>query len=349
MSKQCILPFFIPMEGCPHRCIYCDQVTISGHDNSPDSSEIREALDKFSPDPNAELAFYGGSFTCLPRERQLYYLEAAQDALSRGRIGGIRISTRPDAVDKETCDFLRSQGVVTVELGIQSFNDKVLQASLRGYDSSAALAGCWAVAESGLRLGVQLMTGLPGDNREYDLASVDMAAKTGARLLRIYPTLVLEHTPLAALYRRGKYYPQELPEAVDTAAAMCMLAHNYHMTLIRVGLNPSAEVEAALVAGPYHPAFGGLVRESIRQGQLRELLSGMDNQDTAVLYFAKSELPLITGYKRQAAEKLAASYPNLLLSADPLLPPGTLRLFANGTVTENTEYDYCQKMAAIKR
>ena len=346
MARQSIIPFFIPMEGCPHRCIFCDQVAISGKSSLPKAADISAALGELAPDSGAEAAFYGGSFTCLSRERQAYYLDAAGEALAAGRIGGIRISTRPDAIDGETCVFLRKKGVVTVELGIQSFDDEVLRLSQRGYKGETAAAACRAVVASGLRLGVQLMTGLPGDRRELDVAAVRQAGELGARLLRIYPTLVLEHTPLAELYRQGSYVPQELKEAVKTAAAMCAVARAREMTLIRVGINTSADVEESLVAGPYHPAFGGLVKEELKQAQLAELLDGLTRDDVAALFFPANELPLIFGDKRGALRRLAVKYPSLAFIPDDGLPPGLLRLEVGGRTEESREDDFCRRFAA---
>lgn len=348
MAKQRILPFFIPMEGCPYRCIYCDQVAISGHDASPKAEDIREALACWQKDSHSELAFYGGSFTCLPRERQLYYLDAAAEAVAEGSIGGIRISTRPDAIDEEICRFLREHGVITVELGVQSFDDRVLRLTRRGYDGERAKAACRAVVKSGLRLGVQLMTGLPGDEPRLDTDSVRDAAKLGAELLRIYPTLVLENTPLAQMYKAGEYAPQKLDEAVDTAAAMCALANAFGMTLIRVGLNPSPDVEAALVAGPYHPAFGGLVKEQLKQKQLAELLGNIKKDTVAALFFPRSELPLIFGHQRRAMQKLALRYPSLALIPDDGLPAGELKLQAGGNTFANSLEAYCRREAGLE-
>jgi histone acetyltransferase (RNA polymerase elongator complex component) len=314
MAKQSILPFFIPMEGCPHRCIYCDQVAISGQSASPTAREITAALATFKGGPEAEAAFYGGSFTCLPRERQRYYLEAAAPALQKKQIGGIRVSTRPDAVDAAVCAFLRDHGVRTVELGIQSFDDKVLRAAERGYAPQIAETAARTVKAAGLRLGVQLMTGLPEDTCEKDLRSVCASYELGAELLRIYPTLVLNHTRLADLYRKGAYAPQSLEAAVSCCRDMMIVATARGMNLIRVGINTSAEVEAALVAGPYHPAFGGLVKEAVKKAQIAELLGDYDPRDIGALFFAPRDQSLLWGHRGGAVRELGAKYPLLALS-----------------------------------
>lgn len=350
MAKQSILPFFIPMEGCPHRCIYCDQYAIAGEAASPSAQQIKAALAQFSPDPEAEVAFYGGSFTCLPRERQQYFLRAVAPALAEGRIGGIRISTRPDALDEGLLSWLREQGVHTVELGIQSFDAAVLTASERGYGPEVAEQACRLVVASGLRLGVQLMTGLPGDEPIKDSRAVRRAAELGAVLLRIYPTLVLKGTKLAAFYQRGEYKPQTLAAAVSCCAEMAIMAEAKRLNIIRIGLNPAPELAAALVAGPYHPAFGGLVKEAVKAAQVRDLLASYDRSQAAALRFPPAEQPLIWGNKVAGLQALARDYPLLALVPDRYLGAGDLSLEVDGQSTLSTLHSFClRKIRGLHR
>ena len=348
MAKQRILPFFIPMEGCPYQCVYCDQVAISGHGASPTAEEITAALAAFAADKQAEVAFYGGSFTCLPRSRQLYYLQAVAPAVADGRIGGVRISTRPDAVDAETCAFLRGMGVTTVELGIQSFDATVLAAAGRGYQPQTAENACRVVVKSGLRLGVQLMTGLPEDTPQLDRQAVIRSAELGAKLLRIYPTLVLAHTELAGRYRQGQYVPQSLEEAVECCCAMAVEACAGGLTIIRMGINPSPEVEAALVAGPYHPAFGGLVKEAVKKAQIADLLADYASTMPAVLSFPPADLPLVWGNKRASLQQLMAAYSQLSLQTDAGLPRGALRLVCGARSVLSQEAEWCRSVSQCR-
>lgn len=345
-AKQSILPFFIPMQGCPALCVYCDQRAISGQNAAPAAAEILAALAAFPPDPTAELAFYGGSFTCLPEAEQLRYLQLAEDALAEGRIGGLRVSTRPDAVDAAVCAFLRRHHVVTVELGVQSFDDRVLAASGRGYTAEQALAGCAAVRAAGLRLGIQLMTGLPQQDAATARASLQQALAAGAALLRIYPTLVLRGTELAARYAAGCYQPQTLSEAVELCALLLAEALAAGVPVTRLGLNPSPELEAALLAGPYHPAFGALVREKLKQWQAEALLAGLDAAEPAMLRFPRQDLPLVFGHQRQGMLALAKRWPQLALLPDDDLPAGELRLQTQAGERCLAERDFCQQLRA---
>lgn len=324
--KQRLLPFFLPMLGCPHRCVYCDQWAVSGKASAPTADEVRRALDGFSPDPEAELAYYGGSFTCLPRREQEAWLRLTAPYIEGGVIGGVRISTRPDAVDDETCAFLRELGVTTVELGVQSFDDEVLRQSGRGCGGESARAACAAVRKAGIRLGVQLMTGLPGDRPELDRSSMKQALETGAQLLRIYPTLVIAGTELARLYAAGEYAPQSLEEAVCLCADMLEMAEAAGVPVQRLGLNPGPELERSLIAGPYHPAFGGLVREEVCFRKASALLEAAGAAERPCrLLCAENDLARLIGQKRAGLTRLSARFPGLTVAADPTLAAGQMR------------------------
>lgn len=347
-AKQKILPFFLPMAACPQRCVYCDQRAISGQQSPPTAAEISAALAAFPPDPQAELAYYGGSFTCLPRETQAEYLALAAPALAAGRIGGVRVSARPEVVDGSTCAFLAANGVTTVELGVQSFDDQVLTAAGRGYTAAQASAGCQAVVNGGLRLGVQLMTGLPQDSPEQAVASLEQALALGARLLRFYPTLVLAGTELAQGWQRGEYQPQSREQAVSLCADLLTLALAAGATVQRIGLHPSPSLEQALLAGPYHPALGGLVREELRQRQLAALLGDYDPDHPALLRFCRQELPLVFGHQRQRLAVLGGRWPALALVPDDSLPPGQLLLDLGHQRRSLSQQEYVAAVAASR-
>ena len=323
--RQRLLPFFLPMQGCPDHCVYCDQRSISGRSQPPDPEEVRRALDCFAPDSQAELAYYGGSFTCLPRQAQERWLDLAAPYIRRGVVGGVRISTRPDAVDGEVCAFLRRHGVTTVELGVQSFHDAVLERSGRSCRQADSRRACAAVREAGLRLGVQLMTGLPGDTPALSRDSLEQALELKAELLRFYPVLVLEGTELARRWRAGDYRPQSLREAVELTADLLERAEAAGATVQRMGLNPGPELEAALLAGPYHPAFGGLVREEVCFRRACALLEAAGaGAGPCRLRCASADLAQVVGQRRQGLLRLRERFPGLSVAVDPDLAPGEL-------------------------
>lgn len=294
-GKRQIMPFFIPMEGCKNACVYCDQQAISGASQSPEAEEIAGALSCLGPGI-FEVAFYGGSFTALPLSRQAYYLQAVAPFLASGKVAEIRISTRPDCISREGLAFLKQQGVSRIELGVQSFDDGVLAASGRLYTGDEAAAACRLVKEAGLALGIQLMTGLPGDSPSLALASAFRALSLQPQLARLYPTLVLPHTPLAVRWQQGRYVPQTLEEAVPLARDIYACFKHQGIPLVRMGLNPSAQLEAAVLAGPYHAAFGHLVRCSLKRAELTAFFAAHPGDYQELLVHPK-EKPLYTGDK----------------------------------------------------
>lgn len=339
-ARRHIIPFFIPMQGCAYRCVYCDQQSISGQTEAPTPHQIeREALAYSGPCP-AQAAFYGGSFTALPAHTQEAYLKAVQPARQRGLIDSIRISTRPDAIDAVTLKRLVSYGVTTVELGIQSFDIQVLQASGRAYGRETARHACLSVRQAGLELGIQLMTGLPQDTPQKSLSSMGQSCGLGADFLRIYPTLVLQNTPLARLYDQGLYQPQELAKAIQLCANMLALALARGIPVIRLGLNPSPSLERALVAGPYHPAFGQLVRGALKLQQAFMLLEKAGSE-AVLLAFPKQERPLLYGQKNEQWAKLQERSPGLAAREAQGLSPGSLQAqLSNGKTITLTERDF---------
>jgi histone acetyltransferase (RNA polymerase elongator complex component) len=277
-KRPLIIPIFIPQEGCKHRCVYCDQTTISG------ASSLRwntGAICQYVQDYLAgskrhpvQVAFYGGSFTAMPEARQRYFLEPIQDFLRRGQLHSIRLSTRPDAVAADNLQFLQSMGVKTIELGAQSLSDRVLSASARGHSSRQIDQAALMLRRHGFELGLQLMPGLPEDNRMRFFNTVDRVIALRPSFVRLYPTLVLAGTPLELLYRRGHYRPLLLSEAIAWCQEATLRFKRAGIPIIRTGLQPTVSLEQSgrIVAGPYHPAFGQLVKSAIWYDRIAPIL-----------------------------------------------------------------------------
>lgn len=279
--RPVVVPFFISHLGCPNRCVFCDQEKIAGARGVlPGAGEMLEKIARYrasSPGRELEAAFYGGTFTALPREDQEQLLAALQPLLASGELSSLRLSTRPDAVDPETARFLKTMGVATVELGVQSMNDEVLRLSGRGHSARDAELAVRVLQGADLEVGVQLMPGLPGDSEECSLDSLQRVLSLEPSFLRIYPTLVIAGTELSALYRSGSYLPQSLDQAVSLCKRMLLAARRAGVPVIRLGLQPTAELEApgVLLAGPYHPAFGQLVESELCYDLMCALAAGI--------------------------------------------------------------------------
>ena len=263
--KSFIIPLFIPHEGCPHQCVFCNQTNITGQTKpvaaAAVAATIAAGLDRLTQKRRVEVAFYGGSFTALPLSLQAKLLQPAYLALQSGRVDGIRLSPRPDCLSGGVLDLLRRFGVATVEIGVQSFDDAVLRQSGRGHSAADAAAALASLHAAGFSTVAQLMIGLPGESWDSLLATAAALERIRPQAVRIYPTLVLADTPLAALYRSGDYRPLSMEEAVAKAAFLKWQAERLGITVIRTGLQATDELDQAgtILAGPYHPAFGEMV------------------------------------------------------------------------------------------
>ena len=306
-----IYPFFIPHAGCPHRCMFCQQNRIAGVWKSPSSTEVSETLDRILPERgDGEVAFFGGTFTQLAAERQLDYLQRVVPFIRAGRVSGIRISTRPDALDEARADLLQEQGVTTVELGCQSFSAQVLMQANRGHGPAAAASAMLLLRDRGMQVGLQLMPGLPGGDRGEAIFSLNCALALAPNFLRLYPAVVLKGTGLEKAYREGSFRPLSLEEAVTLCADLLLLCRRSRVPVIRLGLQASEELnrDDTLVAGPYHPAFGQLVRSRLWR---RALARGLSDFGTADITVHPSDLSDALGHRRENLDYLRQYYANV--------------------------------------
>ena len=292
-----VVPVFLPFRGCPVRCVFCAQDVQTGlADANPLPGTAAQAVPQVSTGigqvlnearqnlwhrhdaghPPAELAFYGGTFTALPESELAACLDLAREALEQGWISSFRCSTRPDRVDAPTLLRLRSAGCGVVELGVQSFNDSALAASRRGYTGATALAACATVRAAGLKLGVQLLPGMPGHNPQHFAHDVPTALAAGAHMLRFYPCLVLEGTGLAAMWREGSYKPWPLEATLDALAQGWLEAMRAGVPVIRMGLAPEPGLAQAILAGPVDGELGGRVKGRALLLAVREALQAPD-------------------------------------------------------------------------
>ena len=254
------LPFFLSMGSCPRRCIYCHQGEITGTYSIPSPEDVLRAVSAM--DSPCEICFFGGSFTCFPPEKQQQYLEAVFAAPSGSTV---RFSTHPECISGAVLKEAGRYPVSMIELGISSLDDEVLNACNRGYSGEEALATLRTVLDEGFHAGAQMMIGLPGQTREsslQDLRRIDEIRKGHPVTIRIYPCLVLEKTPLAELWREGKYSPLSVSDAAVWAGKLLTEARRLGFSVQRIGLHESESLSRSVIAGPHHPSFGELARSA---------------------------------------------------------------------------------------
>lgn len=261
MKNEARAAVFVPHLGCPNNCVFCNQHAIAGVTLPATANDVHTAA-KYVREygaKNAEIAFFGGSFTAIEHDYMRELLDAAEQELAKGSFSGIRLSTRPDCINDEILEELKAAGVTVIELGAQSMVDDVLLASGRGHTSDDTRRASEMIKKHGIELGLQMMTGLPGDNDEGAIYTAQELVKLAPQCVRIYPTIILKNTELENMYLRGEYIPQTLDQAINLCVKLCDIFDDAGITVIRLGLQRTETQQEDMVAGGWHPAFGELV------------------------------------------------------------------------------------------
>lgn len=266
MIKHANISVFVPHIGCPNRCSFCNQNHITGETKAPTKETVDLAVTEALKSPcynpnNTEIAFFGGSFTAIDKEYRLELLKSAYEYVKDRTVCGIRISTRPDAINEEIIAELKKYGVTAVELGAQSMDDEVLAKNMRGHTAKDVVNASKMIKSAGISLGLQMMTGLLGDTDQKALDTARKFIEIGPDTVRIYPTIVLKNTYLERAYNQGVYKPQTVESAASLCQKLLMLFLKENINVIRLGLHTIEK--NSYVAGPWHPAFGEITESKI--------------------------------------------------------------------------------------
>ena len=297
-EKHSNISIFIPHLGCPNMCSFCNQRTISHTVSAPSADEVKATLERACeklPMGTAEIAFFGGSFTAIERGYMVQLLEAAYPFVKSGKVSGVRISTRPDCIDREVMDVLKKYGVTAIELGAQSMDDDVLSANDRGHTAEDVRKASALIKEYGFELGLQMMTGLYKSSPETDLRTAHEIIAVKPETVRIYPVVILRGTRLGELFESGKYVPYSFETAAEICAEMLEMFEQSGIRVIKLGLHASETVEEDMLGGFYHPAFreiceGILFRKAIE--------NKLENGRNFVVYTAPNAVSKAAGQKK---------------------------------------------------
>jgi len=335
--KTFIVPVFIPNQGCPHRCVFCEQEKITAEQKGRvDARRVARIIEtaissrRFNP-AHAEVAFYGGTFANLNLQVMEELLGAVSPFLKKGMFTGIRVSTRPDSLDPEKLALMKRGGVRTVELGVQSMDDHVLALSGRGHSAQDSEKAVGLLKNLGFQVGVQLMPGLPGDSRAVFLSTVEKIIGLEPNMARLYPALVIKGTALARMYERGDYLPLGLPEAVEICAESCTILEKAGIPVIRIGLmsSPTLLLQDQILGGPWHTAFGFLVRCRMYQKAIASQLPSRGRLEKLGIRVRDRDVPLLRGYKNEGIQwiSMMTGAEVLAVEGDRSIPPGRLEVF----------------------
>ena len=339
MKKQYIIPIFVPHLGCPNDCIFCNQKSISGQKKSMTKEEAKNIIDNYlasinKEDAEIEIAFFGGSFTAIEKEKQEELLKVAYEYVKEGKVESIRISTRPDCIDKETLKRLKKYKVKTKELGVQSANDYILKRANRGHTFKDVKKASKLIRWYGFKLGHQMMVGLPESTRIDEVNTAKQLIKLKPNMVRIYPVLVVKNTKLEKEYEEGKYQPLSVVQAVEICKEIVRLFADKKIDIIRVGLQNTEEIsdpknkQSDVVAGPYHPAFRQLVESAMWYdaivGKIKKLNVKVKEVEVTVNPIDANN---VIGHKKENVLKLKDTYDvDLILKQDEKMKQGKSKI-----------------------
>lgn len=315
------ISIFVPHFGCPNMCSFCNQRHIAGSFEAPDKQSIEAAVKTAVSSKNfdsktTEIAFFGGSFTAIDRDYMVSLLSFAYPFVQNGTVKGIRVSTRPDAIDIDVLTLLKQYGVTAIELGAQSMQDDVLVKNNRGHTVEDVMNASNLIKKMGFELGLQMMTGLYGSNNQLDIETAKKIIELTPDTVRIYPTIVLENTDLGELYKKGKYLPQTLDDAVSLTVELLNIFRKSNIKVIRTGLHTIDEDK--YLAGPWHPAFSELCFSKI---YFEKMIKELKISGEYTVFVNPKEISKAIGQKRENIQKIKDLGFHITIKGDDNLKP----------------------------
>jgi histone acetyltransferase (RNA polymerase elongator complex component) len=317
IGRPLIIPVFIPHQGCTHHCIFCNQGGITGQAlRTPSAEQIHQEVYRYlhygrRPRSTTQISFFGGNFLGLTPDAIQSLLETAMRFVRAEQVDSIRFSTRPDTVKEETLNRLKGYPISTVEIGVQSMNDRVLELADRGHRSADTLTAAHQIKARGYQLGLQMMVGLPGDDDHGAMQTARQLAAVKPDFVRIYPTLVLAGSRLADWLSSGRYHPLPLTDCVSLVKRLFLYFTSQDIPVVRMGLQASDELAAPdnLLAGPYHPAFGHLVHADIVLDKISAALAGKPHDsDQLTISVHPSRVSRVQGLRKSNLSHLKQAF-----------------------------------------
>jgi len=349
MEKHCIIPIFVPHLGCPNDCIFCNQKSISGQKKEMTKEKAKEIIDNYlesirkeKESVKIEIAFFGGSFTAIKEEKQEELLKVAYEYVKSKDVDSIRISTRPDAINKEILKRLKKYGVKTIELGVQSANNYILNRINRGHTFEDVKKASKMIRWYGFKLGHQMMVGLPESTRLDEINTAKQLIKLKPKMVRIYPTLVIKNTKLEKEYEEGKYKPLSVVQTVEVCKDLVRMFTDKKIDVIRIGLQTTDEISepgsknSEVVAGPFHPALRQLVESAMWYdaivGKIKKLNVKVKEVEVTVNPIDANN---VIGHKKENVLKLKDTYDvDLVLKQDEKMKQGKSKIEVTKTYTD---------------
>ena len=338
MKKPYIIPIFVPHLGCPNDCVFCNQKSISGQTKQVTKEDVKNIIEEhlkyIKKDSKVEVAFFGGSFTGIEESKQEELLAAAYEYIKQKKVDSIRISTRPDYIDKKILKRLKKYKVKTIELGVQSANDYILKKAGRGHTFEDVVKASKLIRWYGFDLGHQMMVGLPESTTVDEINTAKQLIKLKPKMVRIYPVLVIKNTKLEKDYNDGKYKPLTVTQAVEVCKELVKLFVKKYIEVIRIGLQPTDTItnpedeKSEVVAGPFHPAFRQLVESGMWYDVIVEKIKQLNTKVKEVVVTVNpADVNNVIGQRKDNINNLRDVYDvDLIVKADEKIKQGKSKI-----------------------
>ena len=310
-----IIPIFIPHRGCKNECVFCNQRKISGETRDVTEQDIRCEIEKYlkmyiDDTRKKQIAFFGGSFTGLEIEDQIRFLNVANEYIEKGVVESIRISTRPDYISEHILGILKQKNVKTIELGVQSMDDEVLQASKRGHTAEQVVKASNLIKKYGFNLGHQVMVGLPKSTLEKEIYTMKRCIELKPKIVRIYPVYVLKQSKLWEMYEQKEYVPLQLEDAIMRAGKMYRLCIKNKINVIRIGLQTTEEINSknTEIVGPVCDNYKERVLSYIAYNNVSNRLKKIKSDMQINIITTPREVNYIVGNNKYNMNRYASEY-----------------------------------------
>ena len=292
-QKPLIIPVFIPHLGCTKLCAFCNQHDVTGV-TEPTLEDVENAVKSYlswsKPRERREISFYGGTFTALPREKMMNYIKKGLEFVESGKVNALRCSTRPDEIDEERAKILKNNHFEVVELGVQSMSETLLEKMRRGHTADRVNKAVKILKKYGISVGLQFMTGFPGETVEDVKVSCDSLALLSPDFIRIYPFVPLKNTPIEREISSGTVRMESAETVIERTATLFLAAMREKIPVIRVGLPQSEDVPSIYPDNLFQVVIAKAIMLLAKNGEKEFIIP--ENFKTS-FNMAKKEFPFI--------------------------------------------------------
>ena len=338
--KKYVIPVILPYTEQKSDWIF-DNQRISSQKEDLNKEKLEELIKKHlikieEKDEHCyvEVAFVGFDFTNLKEKIQEELLETIQKYIRMERVDSIRVSIRPNNINKKTIKMLKKYKVKTVELEVYSTNDYILKRMGMKYTYKDIKKASRMIRFNRFKLGHKITLGLPDSTKIDDINTAKNLIKLKTTTVSINPVLVIKDTPLEKEFETQSYKPLAVVQALETCKELAKLFNEKNIEIIAIGFEPlDSEIEQEIfsqkvIAGPFHPAF----RQQVESGLWYDaIVNKIKKLNTKVMEVEVTVNPddatNVVGYKQENINNLKDVYDvDLIVTSDKNMKKGKSKI-----------------------